>query len=153
MLISVFADASYDDATKTGGWGAWVKCARGKKEASGAFKVAVPSNLVAEMLAAANAIWLALKLAETGDHLLVQSDCMAVIDLFNLAKPHGGKQELQRRIKAVVETWCKEAGVTFSFRHVKGHTSGATRHWVNNFCDENARRHMRKARGIKVKQD
>lgn len=104
------------------------------------------------MLAAANAIWLAIKLAEKGDHLLVQSDCTAVIDLFNLAKLHGGNRDHQKKIKAVVESWCKDAGVTFSFRHVKGHTSGAARHWVNNFCDENARRHMRKARGIKAKQ-
>ena len=100
-----------------------------------AFKKDVDRSDLAEKKAAANGIWLAMKAGATV--VLLQSDCMAVIDGINKNKEWWKRQ---RKLAGI-------SGVHVKAKHVKGHTETEdARSYVNRWCDMNARAAMREAR-------
>ena len=147
MVVSVFADASWSNHYKKGGWGCWVKSGRGTAKAHGAFKVELRTSNDAELCAALNAIVWALKrgIAMDGDLVLVQSDCMRVVQLMS-----GMQSRLSPAEKSAMKLLAelkKTRSLTIRARHVPGHTAGdQPRLWVNNLCDELARKGFDKAR-------
>ena len=142
LRATVITDASYHPDTKAGGWAAWVKGDGGMVfRQSGPLPEAVNST-VAEVMAAANGVFLAANGGAT--QILLQSDCMAVIHLIQ------GKTQSPR----ILEVWARlmsftcMRGVVVTARHVKGHgTIKDARTWVNDWCDRHARTHMERMRG------
>lgn len=147
MLITIIADASYCPDTGAAGYGYWVVCTRGRHIGSGSIKKPVANNNAAEMMALANALHQAhaMDLVQTGDHVLLQTDCLAAIGGFTNQRKNITQEELQ--VAAFLKSYVQKIGVTVSYRHVKGHTRGKTpRTWVNNTCDDLAGKAMKMAR-------
>lgn len=145
MKATVITDASFCPRTKAAGWAAWVRV-DGRKEPIrryGAFKNPVSSSLDAEMLAAINGVFIATK--EGATEVLIQTDCLAVVHMFEGVT-------VQRSIKDAFTRAKARAGVLgtrISARHVRGHTSDkAPRSWVNRWCDEHAGKQMRAQRDM-----
>jgi ribonuclease HI len=142
---TVITDASFCPFKSVGAWAAWIRI-DGQPDAikQGGIlpKGKVPDSTVAEVMAAGNGVWLAARAGAT--HILLQSDCMAVIHL------------IDKRAKAprLLALWAELLGMdtlagvqNIEARHVKGHTRTAdARSYVNRWCDETARNHLRKAR-------
>jgi len=110
-------------------------------------KGAVEGSAAAEMLAVCNAVYIALasKLVQHGDHILLQTDCVAAIDAFENRRTTRKPDEIKalqylRKVK-------KDNGLRMSFKHVKGHTTRTEARFVtNNMCDRRAKDGMRQAR-------
>lgn len=99
------------------------------------------------MAALVNGLWIALEvgIALPGDHVLLQTDCMGAIQA--LESKRTGLFSDERSAKGKFYDLKKSAGVTVSFRHVKGHTNLADARYVTNrLCDERAKKGMRLAR-------
>ena len=98
MNVTIFADASYCNELRVGGYGFWVACERGKKAGGGRLRTNdVSSSTVAEMMALANALHCAIVhgLVLDNDIVLLQTDCMAAIDAFEGRRTRLIQQELQ----------------------------------------------------------
>ena len=141
---TVITDASFCPDTKVGAWAGWIKMDRpprpGPIKGSGLLRSCVDST-EAEVMAAANGCFVAA--ANGATHLLLQSDCMAVIHLVD------GRARADR----LLAVWnCLLArpplqGVYITARHVKGHGKvHNARTWVNDWCDRTAYGIMREAR-------
>lgn len=142
IFATVITDASFCPDTKAAAWAGWVKV-DGVREAikgSGRLRECSDSTL-AETMAAANGIWMAA--SRGARHILIQSDCMAVIHLVE------GKSKSPRLLEVMrqLRTYDCMRGVTLSARHVKGHgVIKDTRTWVNDWCDKTAGEIMGKQR-------
>lgn len=147
MRVTIIADASYCSQTGAAGYGWWTACERGKQGGGGAMKDKMCSSSAAEMMALVNALHISLRfnLVQGGDHILFQTDCMAAIDAF-----HGKRQQLnksERAAKKLIYDLKRQNNLTYSFRHVKGHTNRKEARFVtNNLCDMRAKVGMRLAR-------
>lgn len=147
MLVTIIADASYCPMTKAAGYGWWLASERRKVGGGGEVRDRVDGSSAAEMIALVNALYIAANnaLVLKGDHILFQTDCMSAIDAFEGKRTILTKDE--RAAKKRIYDLKREHGVTFSFRHVKGHTNRAEARYVtNNLCDARAKAGMRKAR-------
>lgn len=110
-------------------------------------KTPVESSHAAEMLAVCNSMFAALKfgLVVEGDHILMQTDCMAAIRAFENMRQTKKPQE--KEALRYFRELRKERNLTVSFRHVKGHTTRTEARYVtNNLCDQRAKEGMRRAR-------
>lgn len=147
MKITIIADASYCHETQAGGFGFWIASERGKYGGGGPFRKRCDGSAAAEMMAVVNAFAIAInrKTVQEGDHVLLQTDCVEAIAVLSHRRRGGTADQLEcirvfRQLK-------KEAGVTVSFRHVKGHTRHeAARFVTNNLCDRRAKAGMRAMR-------
>jgi ribonuclease HI len=107
----------------------------------------IDSSNAAEMAAMVNGLFFACmsKIAEEGDHVLLQTDCTGAIAALESKRTELTKDE--RHAKKRFFEIKKEFGVTVSFRHVKGHTRRTEARYVtNNLCDQRAKNGMRLAR-------
>lgn len=146
MRVTIIADASYDQRYGIGAYGYWIACARGKAPGEGVLRGTVVSSMQAEMMAMVRAIADAVKLrlVEPGDELLVQTDCQAAIDAFI------GRRIRVQSDKIVLDTYellKDKHNLSFSFKHVKGHTKlREARYAANRACDARAKAAMRAER-------
>ncbi len=166
-MVTIIADASYCPTSRAAGWAAWIK-ADGRDSAlvSGPFtKIAPASSGEAEFFAVANALFKAAKdgFIRQGDRVLIQSDGMAVLEamLWGLeckeSRHPDGCGLSQPRSKPSLAKGSGEIALTtiggiaaklklkLFVRHVRGHTSGGGRQWVNRACDGAARQAMQGA--------
>lgn len=150
MIVTVMSDASFCHTTGASGWGVWMKSLRGKFECGGNFKKTKPLNAGdAEAMAVSIAVFAAFKseIAIEGDKLLIQSDCLQVVDMLNgkaIKRSAITKKAIQYTLKEVQKRKC-----TIEARHVKAHVSkekGERRNYVNNVCDKLARKAMKTQR-------
>lgn len=143
---TVITDASFDygGADNFGAWAAWVRIDRSPKpiKGSGLLKSPVRHSTDAEIYAALNGIWLAVQHGAT--NVLLQTDCLTVVRLVN--RP-------MTKVTPMGLAWAyaiNSAGLGHTYlqaRHVKGHSgTGTKRTFVQDWCDREAGRHMRKAR-------
>lgn len=131
LKATVITDASYCPRTRAGGWAAWITSDEGRTQHAGCFKDLAKTPTEAELWAMLNGIWLAYEAGAT--EILVQSDCTGAVHLINSKCPE------TRLFK----------GVHIYARHVKGHTDiKEPRFYVNRWCDEEAKKHMRKQRAL-----
>lgn len=147
MKVTIIADASHCSQTGAAGYGWWTACERGKRGGGGEIKDKVDSSGAAEMIAIVNALHISIKgeLVQDGDHVLLQTDCQGAIDAFNSSRSRLTKDE--RAAKTAFFELKKKLGFSFSFRHVKGHTTRPEARYVtNNLCDKRAKDGMRLAR-------
>jgi len=167
-MVTIIADASFCPASRAAGWAAWIK-ADGRDSAliSGSFtKITPASSGEAEFFAVANALFKAVKdgFIRQRDKVMIQSDCVAVLEAMlwgldcqesqhpegcGLSRPRtrpalaaGGGEKALTTIGAIAAPLELELVV----RHVRGHTSGGGRQWVNRACDRAARKAMEAAR-------
>lgn len=164
-LITLFVDASFDQATKKAGWGAWAKRDEWRRgQTFDGIVIGANHSHEAELIAIANAIE---KLEDHGAYanlsaVLVQTDCVRALQVMKQFI-YGSRQsalELEFDDRQKVNPTKAEADavsrigdvlmrtrVRLNLRHVYGHQAGAGRSWVNNFCDASAKRRMREQRG------
>lgn len=164
MHLTLFTDASFDNYTGAGGWGAWAKkdgWAAGVV-IGGPFQKPMDNNHEAELAAMVNALHC---LHNTGhlvgvDTVMIQSDShRALYVLVRLVPetkisnhPDGVPLEpgtklskvtpLEKKAAELLTALKWEAKVQLIARHVKGHQPGSKRQWVNRQCDTVARKHM-----------
>ncbi len=163
---TIFADASYDDRNRAAGWAAWIKAdGRASAMASGAFKAMPSTSSDAELLALANAMHSANRLGmiEDGAQILLQSDSVYALSIVlwaipgSIERPHENSAEIVRCKKPKLKDDAKKAveviraivaarGLKIACRHVRGHTEGAGRQYVNRVVDAAARKSMREAK-------
>lgn len=153
-LISLFTDAGYDSKLRLGSWGFWAK--RSSRERSvwggGRLRPPVPGPAEAEAMAVANAL---ASLTQQGfiepqTHILIQTDNLYVVRMLNQdLNPHTKTFKKLSPYTEYIVDLAKTTKFSFNARHVKGHVSkkkGASRHAVNNICDDICRRHLQSAR-------
>lgn len=140
MRATVITDASFCPRTQAAGWAAWIRL-DGRKDPIkqyGSFKEPVATSRDAEMLAAINGVFIAAK--EGATQVLVQTDCLAVVHMFEGITVNRAIKEAFTRAR----TKAGILGITVSAKHVRGHTNDpASRSWVNRWCDEQAGKEMR----------
>jgi len=147
MRVTIIADASHCTQSGAAGYGWWTACERGKRGGGGEVKEKVDSSSAAEMIAIVNAVHISVKgeLVQEGDHILLQTDCQGAIDAFMSTRNRLTKDE--KRAKSAFFDLKRKVGFTFTFKHVKGHTSRPEARYVtNNLCDARAKKGMRLAR-------
>lgn len=108
----------------------------------------LPNSMVAEMIAMVNALFDGLKhkLIMPGDEVLIQSDCMAAIEILQRTS-FVTVADQYRHVHKVFHDLCKSGEVAVRFRHVKGHTTHAEpRYAANRACDMRAKTAMRARR-------
>lgn len=149
MNVTIIADASFCPEEHVGGYGYWIASHRGKLGGGG--KIANGGHVVtstsAEMMAIANAMWHAVdnNLVQRADSVLIQTDCMAAIQAFQMTRLHLVDQE--RAVVKYVQGLQQHLGLEIRYRHVKGHTSiDDARSITNRMCDKRAKEAMRIAR-------
>ena len=143
VRATIIADASYCHTTKAGGYGTWISMDGGKRvQRSGVIQGSPENSTEAELKAVMIGIWYAYKLGAT--QLLVQTDCMTVIDVLR-NKPHAAQAWLRKIFYAAKAEHFPHCQI--SARHVKGHTNVKdARSHVNRWCDHHAGIAMRQER-------
>ena len=169
---TIFADASYDGRNKAAGWAGWIKAdGRASVMASGAFKAMPSTSSDSELLAVANAIHSANRLGmiDDGAEILLQSDSTYALSILLWAiprsteRPHENSAAIIRCKKPKLKDDAKKAveviraivaarGLEIACRHVRGHTEGNGRQYVNRAVDAAARKAMRQAKKTEAPQ-
>jgi ribonuclease HI len=148
VKITLIADASFCPNTGAGGYGWWAASERGKRGGGGQMRDRVCNSSAAEMIAVVNGLYMAIqcKIVQEGDHILLQTDCMSALDVF-LRKRSKKLNKSETAAFTKLYELKKQHRLTYSFRHVKGHSNvKEARYITNNLCDERARKGMRLAR-------
>lgn len=167
-MITLFVDASHCSQTLAAGWGAW---AIGDgwdhgRTFGGQISRRVTNSGEAEMAAVEHAVremggrgWLG-----GDDALMLQSDSHRALQLFLVQFPnaeirnHANSAPFARtnllpsKAEEIALMNLEQHLTRFKWlfvRHVKGHSEGEGRNWVNRKCDEIAKQNMRRMRKSK----
>lgn len=153
MLVSLFTDASLDQACEHGGWGSWVRSERGRAWEGGAILKPTPNIQAAETWAVFYGLEFALyaDIARCRDEVLVQLDNQHVISSMPYLWPKGEGCRAQPRpafkrsdseIEALdlILAMQQKFQIKVAGRWIKGHSnSSEPRNYINNTCDRLAR--------------
>ena len=151
MLITLFSDASLCPHTRKGGWAGWLKSEGKTVRGGGAFKRPLNDTSIAEAMAVVNALHLGRRkgLISPGSTVLVQTDNDSIASVLEgtakrrITATAAVVEEVAHAFHAVVT----HLQITIRWRHVKAHRGTVDRRSaVNDYCDEQAREHMRRAR-------
>lgn len=149
VRATIIADASFCPDEQVAGYGYWIASPRGKHGGGGVCVHGgrVQTSTVAEMMAVCNAIWHAINrgLIRHHDSVLLQTDCTGAIQAFEGSRGFLSKQESDavNYISSVESKY----EISFTYRHVKGHTRNRDARSVTNaICDKKARLFMQRAR-------
>jgi ribonuclease HI len=166
-MITVFADASVCNQTKASGWGAWY-IADGLEAVltGGAFQNFTADVTAAELEALANALAHAEQtgaLSSNQQVVMLQSDSVGALSVVrqkmrardsrhaNGVRVPFQKKQPNERQSAAVDVIAEIIGrnaLRVVVRHVRGHTKGRGRRWVNRQCDRLANEGRRKAAAL-----
>lgn len=143
VTITINSDASFHPEHKIGAYAFYIICDRFKIQRAGKFTNELPTNSQeAEMMAIGNALAALLNMEEppTCKWLIINTDCRNAIDKIRRQEGAIGKK--------VAKLWQQTISRLKSrknvFRHVKAHSNvNDSRSWVNSWCDEEAKKHMR----------
>lgn len=149
MWVTIMCDASYCHQTGAAGWGSYVVSDRGKIIGGGCFHKRPETPTQAETRAIVNAVWSAFfqGIAEVGDELLIQVDCIPAMHLLEVAIRDnvGPLSEEQKLFRCLI----LDNRVKVIFRHVRAHTGRKDRRSItNHMCDQRAREYMQKDRRL-----
>lgn len=148
MNVTINTDASFCHRTKSAGYAVWISSNIGRIKYSGILKECKCSS-EAEQQAIANALFLLRKSYLNNGNILriyLNSDCIPALNM--VVKKGGNKAGRYAYNQAKLILSGKVGGMSnFIKRHVKAHTNAKdARSWVNNWCDSEAKRWMRKQR-------
>jgi ribonuclease HI len=143
--ITINTDASFCPITGASGWAFYIICDEFRIKKSGNFTIKPTSAEEAEMMCIGNAFaYLSNKAPPKNIKLIVvNTDCMSAVDrIYNCGK------SLSKKVRILKNNFItKFSKPKFEFRHVKAHSGKKdARSYVNEWCDENAKIHMRKER-------
>lgn len=161
--ITMFADASVQPKIRSAGWGCWIKGdGRSAVSAGGHIQEFTRDTSVAELEAILNGLSFAREqgyFLPADSSILIQSDCSPALAALRWLRPgivvsahadsapiHPRRKQLRLREQSVVDrifNVTDGAGLTIAVRHVRGHTSGDGRNWVNRHCDKLAKKGAR----------
>ena len=163
-FLALFVDASHCNKTKAAGWGAWA--IRDDWERSDVFGAGIPVAVPDINDAETYGIAMALQtLDKRGDakgitNFSIQCDNVHALGVLYHGLAHSrvthhnaskavitridAQSTLQREAVRIVREIVGRRPVFI--KHVKGHSSGSGRAWVNSKCDELAGRYMREIR-------
>lgn len=140
--ITINTDASFHPIKKTSGYAFYIVCNLFKIQKGGHFKTEVPNILIAETKTIGNALStvLAQKELPKTKLIVVNTDCQFAINLIT-----NSNKKLARKIRKIIRGLEKKLDCRVEFRHVKSHSGvNDSRSWVNEWCDREAKRWMRK---------
>lgn len=149
--ITINTDASYCPKTGAAGYAFWIVCDLFTIKKSGMFKTTAKDPTDAESKCIANAIatLLAQKELPTVKWIIVNTDSlhsMERIQSKNTRKTSGFYNQIYAQWQTLKKRMKSEKA---EFRHVKAHSGVKDkRSYVNEWCDENAKREMYKMRQI-----
>lgn len=144
ITATVITDASHCPRLNVGGWAAWVRVdgTTTPIKGYGVLKGNPTDATVAEIYAALNGIWLATQHG-AGD-ILLQTDCLAVVNLVNMTAKSNRIITVWRN--GLSQGWFRKVK-TLRAKHVPGHKEVTNaRSWVQDWCDAHAGKAMRLAR-------
>lgn len=144
-FITINTDASFCPFEKVGGYAYWIKGPNLSIKNSGVFKIKLPNSQDAEIKAVANALSSILKLKSlpTADVLIINTDCYGSIEQIK-----NQSTEISILINDKIEKIKQVTGAkTLILRHVKAHVKIIDKKtYVNDWCDKEAKKHMKGAR-------
>lgn len=155
--ITINTDASYSGDHKKGGYAFYIVCNEFRIKSGGPFRVEPRNSEEAEMMAIGNAIATLLRRAilPKTKLLVINSDCKN--GMTKIQKPNKivnvDNRTLPRKVKELLNQLSNRVGnPKIDFRHVKAHNGFPdARSWVNDWCDKEAKKHM-KASVKKIKK-
>jgi ribonuclease HI len=148
--ITVNTDASFNPQYKIGGYAFYIVCDLFKIQKGGTFKNQPKTAMQAEMMCMANALYTLLVQKElpSTKWIIINSDCLFSFEkIGRKSQDDIGKKVAEMLRKVRLRTSHKGVIMPkFQFRHVKAHNGTAdARSYVNDWCDKEAKKWMRKA--------
>lgn len=143
LRATIISDASYCHRSKAAGYGTWISAdGIDRIRKAGTIKGSPNNSTEAELKAAMIGMWHAYRAGVR--IMLIQTDCLAVVEVVNKSTSPG-QAALRRILKDAVDAYMP--GIEIKAKHVKGHTTNEdARSWVNRWCDYHAGIHMRNER-------
>lgn len=151
MIVTINTDASFSHEYQKGAFAFWIICNQGKFCHSGMLRKKCINSHVAEMKCIINAVH---QLGTIGftfiTKIIINTDSMNSIALINNDKKsikkyglHKWGKQLQDDFKNTVKRF-NLIGIPIEPRHVKAHQNTEDRRtFVNNWCDSEAKKHLR----------
>lgn len=148
--ITVNTDASFSPQHKVGGYAFYIVCDLFKIQKGGMFKKQPKTAMEAEMMCMANALYTLLSQKElpTTKWIIINSDCLFSFERIKRKSQDAiGKQVAEMLRNVRLKTSYRDVIMPkFEFRHVKAHNGTPdARSFVNDWCDKEAKKWMRKA--------
>lgn len=146
-LTTIITDASWCPKTNAGGWAAWVVNSGTRQKKSGVLRKYVGS-FEAECAAITNGFFVAHKtgLLVRKGKVIIQSDCTQALEVL-IDQGRTSNPAVSKMIAQLAE-YHHLYKYEIEARHVRGHQNPNkdARTYVNNWCDREAKRHMREMR-------
>ncbi len=140
VRVTINTDASFHPKEKFGGFAYWIVYDGNRIKGAGAFKDKCCNSNDAEIKAIINALSTLLSKNIDISKVIFNTDSKNAIK--ELTKS-GVKTDLKKAFDNLI--YGRQTKIDFEFRHVKAHSGiGDKRSFVNEWCDENAKIHMRK---------
>lgn len=166
---TIITDASLCHDTKAAGWAAWCKSDTSSVSQtwSGVLKASPANSGEAELFAIANGLHVAAKSGALNGvaEVMLQSDatnalgwivrlvpCATISAHKNsapLSIPGAKPSENISAAIATIQAIVTKLNLKLTCRHVRGHTAGNGRQWVNRKCDELAKAAMKSERAVR----
>lgn len=148
--ITVNTDASFHPQHKIGGYAFYIVCDLFKIQKGGMFKNNPKTPMEAEMMCMANALFTLLSQKElpSTKWIVINSDCLFSFSrIGRKSQDDIGKKVAEMLRKVRIQTSYNNLIMPkFEFRHVKAHNgTNDARSFVNDWCDKEAKKWMRKA--------
>lgn len=151
MNITINTDASFCPHTKVSSYAFYIVCNKFKIKKAGLLRGEVRNPVTAESMAIGNALAALLKHKDLGQiyHIVINTDCTHAI---NNIECSGGLYKQVRKLRDRVIKQHKP--IKLVFKHVKAHNGAPdARSWVNEWCDTEAKKVMRKQRNKIIKSN
>lgn len=156
-FATLIVDASHDPKVLAGGYGAWIRTEGWERgETFGGAVIGALNSHECELQGIAHALEYVRKNFQF-ETLVLQCDNQRALGLL-LSIPNtrrarvtaGGSSFQSQSYPSPYEKKalkvCADSRFTLWLRHVKGHSEGTGRNWVNEQCDRIAKQHMRRER-------
>lgn len=148
--ITINTDASFNQQYKVGGYAFYIICDLFKIQKSGAFKKEPKTAMDAEMMCMANALHTLFTQKElpSTKWIIINSDCLGSFNHIKRRSKHNTGKYVAKILRKIRLRSVNNQGVLpkISFRHVKAHNGTPdSRSFVNNWCDKEANKWMKKA--------
>jgi ribonuclease HI len=144
MNITINTDASFCPITKASGYAFYIVCDEFKITKGGVFKKKPKNAELAEVMCIGNALatLLAQNTTTKVNYLIINTDCLNGIEHLKYRK---GVYKQVRQLKR--KAYDKFRVRRVELRHVRAHNGAPdARSWVNEWCDQEAKKWMRKQR-------
>lgn len=147
MLCTINTDASFHPKYKVGAYAFWSVCNGFRVQNAGYFNDLCKDPDDAEMKCIINAVYKTLKTSSGLKRIIVNTDSMNSIRVFEHEKKGIRRYNLQwakkhrEQLKSIIKSY--KTPVEIEFRHVKAHTGkNDARSYVNEWCDTHAKRFL-----------